>query len=77
MPENLNEKLAVLKVASDPKAGYTIKDVIMSDSKNGWLAKDGWVKKQLTTSTVTIHYVYNNVTNEVDDIKIYNVLFKK
>jgi len=56
--------------------GGNILQTKMSDAKNGWLAKDGWVKVQKTVKNVNlrgdnveIHYVWNKKTNVFDDFK--------
>ena len=36
----------------------------MSDTKNGWLAKDGWVKRVQNVNKIEIHYIENTRTGE-------------
>lgn len=41
----------------------------MSDTKNGWLAKDGWVKRVQNVNEIEIHYIENTRTGEKTDFK--------
>lgn len=41
----------------------------MSDTKNGWLAKDGWVKRVQNVNGVEVHYIKNTKTGEETDFK--------
>jgi len=44
----------------------------MSDTKNGLLAKDGWVKRTQNVNGVEIHYVENVKTGQKIDFKFKN-----
>jgi hypothetical protein len=72
-PKNLTEQLAAEEAASKPKAGkpLNLKNG-MSDAR--WPGSKGWVKmaQNIPTSqgNVEVHYNYNTITQEVDDIKI-------
>jgi hypothetical protein len=84
-PETLEEQVAMaeLRLNPDPTPGKNygfteLKDVIMSDAKNGWLAKDGWIKisknfKFLNANgrwvKIEIHYLWNNFLHVADDFK--------
>jgi hypothetical protein len=41
----------------------------MTDTKNGLLAEDGWVKRTQNVNGVEIHYVENVKTGRVTDFK--------
>ena len=41
----------------------------MSDTKNGWLAKDGWVKRTQNVNGIEIHYIENTKTGQKTDFK--------
>ena len=41
----------------------------MSDTKNGWVAKDGWVKRVQNVNGVEVHYIKNTKTGEETDFK--------
>lgn len=69
VPKNLKEKLAMKEVKSNPK-GYTPpKMPKMSDTKNGLLHEDGWVKRVQNVNGVEIHYVENTKTGKTIDFK--------
>ena len=67
--KNLTEQLAMEQVKSAPEAGTILKTVVMNDAKNGWFAKDGWVKMAQNVNGVEIHYVFNTITKEFTDFK--------
>ena len=55
------------QVKANP-SGKTL-PVKMNDTKNGLLAKDGWVKKAQNANGVEIHYVENTRTGVRVDFK--------
>ena len=75
LPRNLREQLAIEEVLSKPAIGKEL-DIIMTDTKNGWMASDGWVKMQQFIKPgggegpINVHYVYNKLTQQIDDLKI-------
>lgn len=76
-PENLVEQLAMEQVKSDLLNGAkALKNITLRDKR--WLSSDGWVKMQSVIRSgshqTTIHYVYNQSLNLVDDFKF--VAFK-
>ncbi len=75
--ENLVEQLAMEQVKSDPLNGAKVlKNITLEDKR--WLSSDGWVKMQSVIRSgshqTTIHFVYNQSLNLVDDFKF--VAFK-
>lgn len=89
--DSLLEQLAMEEVMSNPNPatnGGTIlksKNFEMSDVKNNWHAKDGWVKvtKNIKAHNTTgqevkidIHYIWNTITNEAADFKFVNEKIK-
>lgn len=76
-PNNLVERLAMEQVKSDPLSGAkAIKSLSLNDKR--WLSADGWIKMQSVVRSgshqTTIHFVYNQSLNLVDDFKF--VAFK-
>ncbi|MGA2137037.1 MAG: RHS repeat-associated core domain-containing protein [Bryobacteraceae bacterium] len=83
LPRNLREQLAVEQATSDPDAG-TVLPLKMNDPR--WPGSDGWVKMQQVVQPVggetpgvglesasdpiTVHYVKNLNTGQIDDFKI-------
>ncbi|MBR9803382.1 hypothetical protein GYB59_17585 [bacterium] len=74
LPRNLRERLAVEEVISRPTAVTQVRRITMTDPR--WLASDGWVKMQQIAQSggregpINVHYVYNTVTGQTDDLKI-------
>ena len=68
-PKNLTEKLAMEEVKSNPNGTTPPRMPAMSDTKNGWLAKDGWVKRVQNVNGVEIHYIENTKTGVKTDFK--------
>jgi len=71
-PNNLVEKLAMEQVKSDPLNGSEVlKKITLGDKR--WAASEGWVKLQYVVNSgshqTTIHFVYNQALNLVDDFK--------
>ena len=66
--KNLTEQLAMEQVKSSPEAGRVL-PIVMNDVKNGWLAKDGWVKMSQNVNGVEIHYIKNTISNIFTDFK--------
>ena len=64
-PQNLNEQLAMQEAISNPSAGTKGK---LSDPK--WQPEKGWVKMFQNIRGYEVHYVYNTISGEVDDVKI-------
>jgi hypothetical protein len=85
IPETLEEQLAIKELRHNPdpskgkSKGFTIlKKVTMSDAKNNWLAKDGWIKvsKEFNVRNtkgemvkIKIHYLWNTILKIADDFK--------
>jgi len=78
-PQNVIEELALKEVRGNPftSDAKILKDVVMGDQR--WLADDGWVKVERIVHIthldggrydISIHYVGNIRTKEVDDFKI-------
>ena len=68
-PKNLTEKLAMEEVKSNPNGTTPPRMPAMSDTKNGWLAEDGWVKRVQNVNGVEIHYIENTKTGQKTDFK--------
>lgn len=68
-PNNLKEKLAMEEVMSNPQGSTPPRIPKMSDTKNGFLAEDGWVKRVQNVNGVEIHYIENTRTGETLDFK--------
>jgi len=68
-PTNLEEKLAMEEVVSNPAGVTPPRMPKMSDAKNNLLHEDGWVKRTQNVNGVEIHYVENINTKEVLDFK--------
>jgi uncharacterized protein RhaS with RHS repeats len=69
VPNSLKEKLAMDEVKSNPAGETPPRMPKMSDTKNGLLAEDGWVKRTQMVNDVEIHYVENINTKQVIDFK--------
>jgi len=74
-PRTLEEQLAIEEVLENPAGGARVKlRKGMTDAR--WPAEEGWVKMtgQLHQnpggSRFQVHYVYNTVTGQLDDVKI-------
>ncbi|UTR15005.1 hypothetical protein MM221_21160 [Salipaludibacillus sp. LMS25] len=65
-PNNLNEKLAMEEVMSNPTTGNVL-PIRMTDSR--WPSSEGWVKMSKNVNGIEIHYVRNARTGQVDDFK--------
>ena len=66
--KNLSEQLAMEQVKSAPEAGKIL-PIVMNDTKNGWLANDGWVKMAQNVNGIEIHYIKNTITDIFTDFK--------
>jgi RHS repeat-associated protein len=64
-PNNLNEKLAMAEVMSNPQ-GIDL-PVPMTDPR--WPASEGWIKRAQNVNGIEIHYLYNQKTGAFDDFK--------
>lgn len=69
VPKDLKEKLAMEQVKANPQGTTPARMPPMSDTKNGWLAKDGWVKRVQNVNGAEIHYTENTKTGEKADFK--------
>ena len=69
---SLKEKLAMEEVVSKPLGRTPPRMPAMSDTKNGLMAADGWVKRTQNVNGVEIHYVENIHTGQVIDFKFIN-----
>lgn len=56
------------QVKSAPEAGKIL-PIVMNDTKNGWLANDGWVKMAQNVNGIEIHYIKNTITDIFTDFK--------
>jgi hypothetical protein len=70
VPNNLKEQAAMLVTRADPANGKTIISEL-GDSR--WPSASGWVKKSALyrneSGNIDIHYVFNTITDQVDDFK--------
>lgn len=57
------------EVKANPQGKTPARIPPMSDTKNGWLAKDGWVKRVQNVNKIEIHYIENSRTGEKTDFK--------
>lgn len=68
---NLREQLAIGQVMGDAAQGAKL-PLKMTDPR--WPASEGWVKMQQIINSaddpINVHYVFNEVTGAVDDLKI-------
>jgi len=69
VPKDLREQLAMEEVMSNPMGTTPPRMPAMSDTKNGLLAEDGWVKRTQRVNGIEIHYVENIRTKQVLDFK--------
>ena len=69
IPKDLREKLAMEQVKANPQGITPPRMPPMSDTKNGWLAKDGWVKRTQNVNGIEIHYIENTKTGQKTDFK--------
>lgn len=71
LPRNVREEQAVKQAMSSPQAGVVL-TLKMNDRR--WPHSDGWVKMSQTVKSggelITVHYVRNPKTEEIDDFKI-------
>lgn len=67
--KDLREKLAMEQVKANPQGITPPRMPPMSDTKNGWLAKDGWVKRTQNVNGIEIHYIENTKTGQKTDFK--------
>jgi len=65
----LKEQLAMEQVMAKPMGTTPPRLPVMSDTKNGLMAADGWVKRVQNVNGVEIHYVENLKTKQVLDFK--------
>lgn len=66
VPKNLTEQLAMTEARTHPDVGKVL-PITLKDTR--WPASEGWVKMQQVVNGVTIHYVRNTKTGEIDDFK--------
>lgn len=71
-PNSLKEKLAMDQVMSNPQGSTPPRIPSMSDTKNGFLAEDGWVKRVQNVNGVEVHYIENTITGQTLDFKFKN-----
>ena len=71
VPRNLREQLAVDQVAANQAAGNKL-GIIMNDPR--WPSSQGWQKWEQIIQPggdpISVHYLRNTVTGEIDDFKI-------
>ena len=68
-PETLAEKLALDEVISNPAAGRTV--IATIGDTNRW-PEDGWAKKARNVEGKEIHYLFDERTGAIDDVKFIN-----
>ena len=75
VPNNLLEQLAMESARADPCSGKHLEDITIGDGR--W-QEPGWAKYQMSPTVhsplgfrlrVTIHYLVNRLTGEIDDFK--------
>lgn len=57
------------EVINAPHLGKKLDKIVMNDTANGWVKKDGWIKMTKNVEGIEIHYVYNEILNVYDDFK--------
>lgn len=67
VPENLKEELGMEEVISNPDNG---RELVGKNTDPRWPANEGWEKRVQNVNGTEIHYEYNPLTGEVDDVKI-------
>jgi RHS repeat-associated protein len=71
LPRNLREQMAAQQAAANPAAGTKL-NLNMTDPR--WPGSSGWQKMQQVIQPggdpINVHYTYNPLTGEVDDLKI-------
>ena len=67
VPENLKEELGMEEVISNPENG---RELVGKNTDKRWPANEGWEKWVQNVNGVEIHYEYNPLTGEIDDVKI-------
>ena len=67
VPENLKEELGMEEVISNPENGMELEG---KNTDKRWPADKGWEKWVQNVNGIEIHYEYNPLTGEVDDVKI-------
>jgi uncharacterized protein RhaS with RHS repeats len=68
-PNSLPEKLAMGQVMAKPEGTTPPRMPKMSDTKNGLMDADGWVKRTQNVNGVEIHYVENIKNGKLVDFK--------
>lgn len=66
-PTNLREKLAMEEVMTNPAKGMSLEG---KNTDPRWPAEEGWEKWVQNVNGIEIHYQYNPITGEFDDVKI-------
>ena len=66
-PANLNEKLAMEEAMTNPESGMSLEG---KNTDPRWTAEEGWEKWAQNVNGNEIHYQYNPLTGEIDDVKI-------
>lgn len=74
LARNLREQLAIEQAMANPNAGRILLDIPMGDPR--WHGSNGWVKMEQIIDSggregpITVHYVFNLLTGDIDDFKI-------
>ena len=66
-PANLNEKLSMEEAMTNPENGMKLEG---KNTDPRWPAEEGWEKWSQNVNGNEIHYEYNPLTGEIDDVKI-------
>ena len=66
-PANLEEKLAMEEAMTNPQKGRELKGL---NTDPRWPAEEGWKKWSQNVNGHEIHYEYNPLTGEIDDVKL-------
>lgn len=66
-PANLKEKLAMEEAMTNPKNG---RELVGKNTDPRWPAEEGWKKYTQNVNGHEIHYEYNPLTGQIDDVKL-------
>lgn len=66
-PTNLNEKLAMEEAMTNPENGMRLEG---RNNDSRWPKEEGWEKRTQNVNGYEIHYEYNPLSREIDDVKL-------